>query len=93
MGAKGVGFKSLCEYINEKEIYTDYESASSFIHAQDITTKLSPFTFYPSIYSKLYLMMSYIFKTIKLFEIEDSLNERMINLEEEFLVLSEKYLK
>ena len=83
----------MCEYIEESEIYKDYENASSFVRGQDITTKLGPFTFYISIYSKLYTMTEYIFKSIRLFEVEESLEERMQELEEELLVLGETYLE
>ena len=93
MKPNGVGFKSLCDYIDEAEIYEDYENASSFIHAQDITTKLSPFTFYSSIYSKLFLMMHYIFKTIRLFEVDEELELEMQGLEGKLRELGERYLE
>ena len=93
MGKKGIGFEALCKEINEDEIYTDYGNASSYIHGQDITTKVFPFTFYSSIYIKLYLMMQYIFKAIRLFTIDEEMDEKMVELEEKLYELGDKYLE
>ena len=92
MKGKGVGFKALCKYIGEDEIYEDYQSASAFVHGQDTTTKLNPFILYSSIYTRLYLMMYYIFKSISLFEIDEMIEEKIIELEDGLLELGEKYL-
>lgn len=93
MRNKKFGFKALCKYVGEFEIYKDYQSASMFVHGQDVTTKMGPFTFYPSIYNRLYMMIHYIFKTIRLFEVEKKVEEEMSELEDELLLLGEKYVK
>lgn len=93
MGDKGIGVRALCNYIDEEEIYGDYQSASVFVHGQDVVTKLSPFTFYSSIYNRLYLMLYYIFKTIRLFDIDEAIEKEILDLENQVLELGEKYLK
>lgn len=86
-------FKSVCEYLSEHEMYTDYSSACAFVHGQSIVAKMSPFTFYSSIYTKLYLMMTYIFKAIRLFPLSGELEEEMRALEEGLIELGAVYLK
>lgn len=93
MGKQGIGVRALCEYIGESQIYEDYADASSYVHGQDIMTKFAPFTFYISIYNKLHTMTHYIFKSIRLFGVEEAMEERMQELEEELLVLGEEYIE
>lgn len=93
MGNNGTGYGALCKYIKEEDVYEDYQSASSYVHAQDILTKMWPFTFYSSIYVRLYLMMQYIFKSIRLFEPDEVLEEKMDELEEQLIELGENYLE
>lgn len=70
----------------------DYKSACSYVHAQDIVTKIMPFTFYSSIYHKLYMMMTYIFRTVSLYPISDEQRKEMEALEAELIDLAEKYI-
>lgn len=93
MKGKGVGVHALCQYINEDEIYEDYQSASAYVHGQDVMTKMSPFTFYSSIYIRLYLMMNYIFKTIMLFGVREDMEKEIEQLEYELLELGKNYIK
>lgn len=87
-----ITFRDACEYLNKPEIYKDFQYLCSFVHGQDVYTKMMPFTFYSSIYQKLYLMSEYIFASIRMFEIEKSLEERIWDLEDELIVLGEKYI-
>ena len=87
IGKKKVSFRDACEYLGEPEIYGDFQSASSFVHGQ------SPFTFYSSICHRLFLMMSYIFRTIRLYTISGELEDEMETLEEELWELLETYAK
>ena len=89
----GMGVKALCNYIGEAEVHRDYESANEYVHGQDITTKQNPFTFYCSIYSKLYIMIDYMFRTMRLFEVDEEFEKRMVELEGELIQLGDKYLK
>ena len=89
VGRKRPGFRCLCEYLKEPEIYVDYQAASAFVHAQDIASKLFPFTFYSSIWNKLYIMVNYIFKVIRLYPEAEALTEKMDRLEKELLKLQE----
>lgn len=93
IGKKKVSFRDACEYLGEPEIYGDFQSASSFVHGQDIISKWSPFTFYSSICHRLFLMMSYIFRTIRLYTISGELEDEMETLEEELWELLESYAK
>lgn len=89
---KKIGFNSLCEFINESDIYTDYALACSYVHAQGLPTTGSLFSFYSTIYFKLYCMSLYMFKTIRLFETNEALEQAMDELECELLELGENYL-
>ena len=91
-GLNGVGFSALCDYIEEKEINGDYQNACAFVHGQDITTKLGPFTFYSSIYSRLFLMITYIFKSIRLYGVDEDLENEMEELEVWLMELGQQYL-
>ena len=93
MNGKGVGFETLCKYINEEEIYKDYQSANAYVHGQDVMTKVNTFVYYVSIYKCLFMMMNYIFKTILLFGVGEALEEEIMQLEYELLELGEKYMK
>lgn len=77
--------------MGEKDVYTDFQRTSSFVHGQDILSKLMPFTFYVSIYNKLYLMMWYIFKTIGLYDLGEAMEEKIYELKMELLELGQKY--
>lgn len=87
------GVRKICEYLDETEIYDDYSYLCSFIHGQDVLSKMQPFLFYSSIYSKLFIMSLYIFKAIRLFEIDDDLENEIQKLEEKLYELGETYLE
>ena len=93
MGNQSIGFQALCKYIGEEEIHSDYESANAYVHGQDIATKLLSFTFYCTIYVRLYLMMQYIFKAIRLFETDKEMEDWMLELEAGLIELGDTYLK
>ena len=86
-------FKNICAYLGDDHIYEDYQSACSFVHGQDITSKMMPFTFYVSICYRFNMMMLYIFRTIRLFPTNESLEEQLTSLEDELIELLEKYYK
>ena len=90
---KNLTFGGACNYLEEDYLHDDYESACSFVHGQDIATKLSPFTFYSSVYYRFYIMMTYIFKSIRLFPLDDSLDCQIDELELELHELGEKYCR
>ncbi len=92
-GIKGIGTRALCKYIGEEKIHEDYQEMSAFVHGQDIKTKRSPFVFYFYIYKTLYLMVQYIFKTIRLFQCDGEIENEMVNLEQKLYELGETYLK
>lgn len=74
-------FKNCCKYIGDEELYSAFEYASSFLHAQSIRNKMEPFTFYESIYSQLYVIMTYIFRALRLFNRNEDAEEEMSYLE------------
>ena len=86
-------FKAYCNYLNDLHIYEDYESACSFVHGQDLTSKTLPFTFYHSICYRFDMMMLYVFRTIRLFPLNEALDAQLSNLEDELIAVSEKYFK
>ncbi len=88
---KRITFRDACDYLHEADIYSDFQHTSSFVHGQDITSKVQPFTFYISIYHKFYIMMSYIYKTIRLYPIDEEMEEEIQGLEAELLALAEVY--
>ncbi|MBC1243141.1 hypothetical protein HB800_04185 [Listeria welshimeri] len=89
---KNITFRDACEYLNEDYIYEDFQEASSFVHGQDIKSKITPFFSYSSIYSKLYTMMIYIIKSLYLFDLSSELKEEIDDLEFELILLGKKYL-
>ncbi|EAC3243345.1 hypothetical protein ACR87_09245, partial [Listeria monocytogenes] len=89
---KNITFRDACEYLEEDYLYKDFQEASSFVHAQDIQTKLSPFFSYSSIYGKLNIMIIYMFKALLLFESSSVLKEEIAGLELELIILGENYL-
>lgn len=54
-----VTFNQACQHLGKSYIYKDYQNLSSFIHGQDVYSKMMPFSFYSSIYEKLYLISEY----------------------------------
>ena len=86
-------FESLCNYLNDEQIYQDYKSACSFVHGQDIASKMIPFTFYESISNRFDMMMLYIFRTFRLFPLSEVLEDRIADLEDELIVLLQKYYR
>lgn len=66
LGKQRISFRDICDYLGDRNMHDDYSRACSFIHGQDLSTKISPFTYYSTIYSKLYLMMDYILKVVGL---------------------------
>lgn len=78
-----VSFRDACEYLDEGIIYEDFQRLSSFVHGQDIASKCFPFIFYSSIYEKLLIMVTYIFKVIRLFGVTTDMEEEIQKLENE----------
>ncbi|MBQ4649276.1 MAG: hypothetical protein IJB73_01095 [Firmicutes bacterium] len=89
---KKTTFSVCCEYIEEKQIYKDYREAGNFVHAQSIVTKLEPFTFYETIFSKMTLMMIYIFKALRLFNQSEETELAIQELEMELFKLNNVFL-
>ena len=52
---------------------------------------MMPFVFYSSIYSKLFLMSHYIFKSIRMFKIDNVLEKKILKLEKELRKLGQEY--
>lgn len=90
---KSLNFETYCNYLKEPQIYKDYESACSFVHGQDLTSKTQPFTFYHSICHRFDMMMLYIFRTLRLFPLTELLDAQLTNLENELITVSKKYFK
>lgn len=67
LNLKRVSFKDICDYLGTDNLYADYQETCSFVHAQDIASKKGPFTYYDSIWLKVYIMSDYLFKMIKFF--------------------------
>ncbi len=88
---KRITFRDACEFLGEERLYNDFQNASSFIHSQDIVSKIMPFTWYSSIYAKFYIMMIYIFKTISLTDAGGEMENEMKNLYTELAVLGKKF--
>lgn len=88
-----IDFEAYCKYLGDTQIYEDYQSACSFVHGQDLAAKTLPFTFYSSICYRFDMMMVYIFRTIRLFPLNDTLENQITDLENELISLSEKYLR
>ena len=86
-------FEVYCKHLDDTQIYEDYQSACSFVHGQDLAAKTIPFTFYASICYRFDMMMLYIFRTIRLFPLNESLELQITDLEDELISLSEKYLQ
>ena len=89
---KRVSFKDICDYLKISNLYTDYQQTCSFIHGQDITSKILPFTFYSSIYFKLYIMSEYMFRIMKFFSDNtyvisqiDKLYNMLLGMKKEFM--------
>lgn len=88
-----ITFFDVCKYLDEAYIYEDFSDACDFVHSLSLNSKLFPFTFYSSIYSKMFIMLNYVFKSIRLFELPDDLDKKIDNLLIELKKLSNKYLK
>lgn len=88
---KHISFRTACDYINEPEIYVDFQNTSPFVHFQDIENKINPFLFYETIYCKLSTMMIYMFKTIRLFPLESDMDNKIEKLESELLTLGDTF--
>ena len=52
---------------------------------------MMPFTFYVSICYRFNMMMVYIFRTIRLFPLNEELVNQVANLEDDLICLLEKY--
>lgn len=89
---KPLNFETYCNYLGDVSIYKDYESACAFVHGQDIASKILPFTFYDSICYRFVMMMSYIFRTIRLFPLNEDMETQITNLEDGLMMLSQKYI-
>lgn len=93
IGDKRVTFKKVCAYLGEDKVYDDFQQLCSFVHGQDVQAKMMPFIFYSSIYTKLYLMCTYMFKSIRLFDLDDVMEWKIQSLEWELLELGDQMLK
>ncbi len=51
-----------------------------------------PFTFYSSIYDKMYIMMTYIFSTVRLYSLPNEMQIELHEIENALTDLSEKYI-
>ena len=80
-GKGRIYFSHVCEYLQETELYQTYQWACAFVHGQDIRSKMHPFTFYDSTYHLLTVMMSYIFRAIRLYPVSEELEAEMQKLE------------
>ncbi|WP_251178664.1 hypothetical protein [Adlercreutzia agrestimuris] len=93
-GKQRISFRDICDHLVEQDMADDYLRANSFVHAQDASTKTSPFTYFATIYGKLYLMMDYIFKVVNLLiPAEEAMQERIVELREELYMLGEKMVR
>lgn len=92
-GKRRIYFRDICDYLDDQDMNDDYCRACSFIHGQDITTKVSPFTYYSTIYGKLYLMMDYVLKvTSLLLPAEEGICEQVEKLREGLYSLGVEYV-
>lgn len=92
INSKRITFNDLCFLIKEPEVHKDYQRFNSFIHSQDILSKLSPFAFYESIFTKFEITMEYIFKTISLFSNEKKLRTDIEELQNKLYSLEPIFL-
>lgn len=90
ISGKRITFRDACDYLGKPEIYSDFQKTSSFIHGQDIVSKMMPFTFYVSIYNTLAMMIIYIGNVLRLFSQGEILNQELDILEIELMELAEK---
>ena len=86
-----LNFEVYCNYLEDMQIHQDYQSACDFVHGNGIVSKMTPFTFYVSICYRFNMMMLYIFRTIRLFPLNKSLEKELSSLEDELITLLEKY--
>lgn len=86
-GRRRISFSQVCEYLQEDELYNAYRWACAFVHGQDIHSKMYPFLFYDSIYHLLTMIISYIFKAIRLYPVSEELEEEMQRLESGLVTL------
>ena len=86
-GKGRIYFSHVCEYLQETELYQTYQWACAFVHGQDIRSKMHPFTFYDSTYHLLTVMMSYIFRAIRLYPVSEELEAEMQKLERDLAAL------
>ena len=86
-GKGRIYFSHVCEYLQETELYQTYQWACAFVHGQDIRSKMHPFTFYDSTYHLLTVMMSYIFRAIRLYPVSQELEAEMQKLERDLAAL------
>ena len=86
-GKGRIYFSHVCEYLQETELYQTYQWACAFVHGQDIRSKIHPFTFYDSTYHLLTVMMSYIFRAIRLYPVSEELEAEMQKLERDLAAL------
>lgn len=74
---ENISFRKACEYLGDSNIYKDFQETSAFVHGQDFVTKMNPFVFYESIYHRMYMMMSYIFKMIEKLGADEAQQEQI----------------
>ena len=86
-GKGRIYFSHVCEYLQETELYQTYQWACAFVHGQDIRSKMHPFTFYDSTYHLLTVMISYIFRAIRLYPVSEELEAEMQKLERDLAAL------
>lgn len=94
IGQKRISFRDVCNYLKDDDLYEVYQDVCSFVHGQDLATKMGPFTFYDSIYGKLYIVMEYIFRAILLlFPEHDEIVESVKTLKAELVELGSLYIE
>lgn len=88
-GRKWITFRQVCEALEDESLYQDYQWACDFAHAQAPCAKQFSFTFYESIYHLLFLIMSYLFASIRLYPGSSELEEDLRRLEGGLLDLAD----
>ena len=90
---KHISFRDVCDYLEDDYLYEDFADVCSYVHGQDMVTKLSPFTLYVSIYSKLYIVVTYSFRALALlFPLDEELKRDMEELETALIDLGGSYI-
>ena len=92
LGKKRVTFEDICIYLGEEDIYKDFQMMSSFVHGQDITSKIPLFTFYSNIFHNFYIMMKYIFLTLNFYLVSEDLKSQLEELRLELQIIAVNHI-